>query len=283
MYCGGLHTPGAQYAILSRRCDLHIVVCIKQVPDSAAVLKVDEAGKVSWGEAPLIVNPWDDYAVEEALLLKEKHGGKVTVLSMGPESAKDALKDPLAKGADAAILLSDPAFGKTDSLGVATVLAAAIKKLGDVDMVLFGQSSIDAQTGTTASAVARRLGFAPLTFVAKVRAIDPAGKAITAERLLEEGKQVVVSKLPAAVSVVKDINQPRYASFMGIRKAAKAAVPVWGAGDLGLEAGALAAKVDWSRTYAPPPREGACDMITGDTPQAIAAALADKIMGEKIL
>jgi electron transfer flavoprotein beta subunit len=262
---------------------LHIVVCIKQVPDSAAVLKVDEAGKVSWGDAPLIVNPWDDYAVEEALLLKEKHGGQVTAITLGPEGAKDALKDPLAKGADKAILLSDAIFAKLDGVGLATVLAAAVKKLGDVDMVLFGQSSIDAQTGMTASAVARQLGFNALTFVAKIREIDPAGKKVTVERLLEEGKQVVASKLPASISVIKDINQPRYASFMGIRKAAKATIPVWGAGDLGVDAAALAPRVEWARTYAPPPREGACEMVTGDSPQQIAAALADKIMGEKIL
>lgn len=262
---------------------MHIVVCIKQVPDSAAVLKVDEAGKVSWGDAPLIVNPWDDYAVEEALLLKEKHGGKVTAITLGPEGAKDALKDPLAKGADAATLLSDAAFARLDGVGLATVLAAAIKKLGDVDMVLFGQSSIDAQTGMTASAVARKLGFNALTFVAKIREIDPAGKKITVERLLEEGKQVVASGLPAAVSVIKDINQPRYASFMGIRKAAKAAIPVWAAGDLGVDVASLSPRIVWARTYAPPPREGACDMATGDTPQQIAAALADKIMAEKIL
>jgi len=262
---------------------LNIVVCIKQVPDSAAVLKVNEAGKVSWGDAPLIVNPWDDYAVEEALLIKEKHGGKVTAITVGPESAKDALKDPLAKGADAAVLLSDAAFAKLDSLGLATVLAAAVKKVGEVDMVLFGQSSIDAQTGMTASAVARKLGCVPLTFVAKIRAIDPAARAITAERLLEEGKQVVTTRLPAAVSVIKDINQPRYASFMGIRKASKATIPMWSASDLGVDAGAFVPRVDWSRTYAPPPREGACEMITGDSPQAIAAALANKIMAEKIL
>lgn len=262
---------------------MHIVVCIKQVPDTAAVLQVDEAGKVSWGQAQLIVNPWDDYAVEEALLIKEKHGGKVTAITLGPEGAKDALKDPLAKGADAAILLSDPLFGKTDGLGVATILAAAIKKLGDVDLVLFGQSSVDAQTGMTPAAVARKLGFVPLTFVAKIRTIDPAAQTLTVERLMEEGKQVVASKLPAAVSVMKDINQPRYASFMGIRKASKAAIPAWGASDLGLDAAALAPRVDWARTYAPPPREGACEMVTGDSPQAIASALADKIMGEKIL
>jgi len=152
-----------------------------------------------------------------------------------------------------------------------------------VDMVLFGQSSIDAQTGMTASAVARKLGFNALTFVAKIREIDPAGKKITVERLLEEGKQVVASGLPAAVSVIKDINQPRYASFMGIRKAAKAAIPVWTAGDLGVDAASLSPRIVWARTYAPPPREGACDMATGDTPQQIAAALADKIMAEKIL
>jgi electron transfer flavoprotein beta subunit len=262
---------------------LHIVVCIKQVPDSAAVLKVDEAGKVSWGDAPLIVNPWDDYAVEEALLIKEKHGGRVTAITLGPEGAKDALKDPLAKGADAAILLSDAALFKLDGVGLATVLAAAVQKLADVDMVLFGQSSIDAQTGMTASAVARRLGFNTLTFVAKIRTLDPAGKTITVERLLEEGKQVVASKLPAAVSVIKDINLPRYASFMGIRKAAKATIPTWGVGDLGLDVVSLSPRVEWARTYAPPPREGACEMITGDSPQQIAAALADKIMAEKIL
>ena len=262
---------------------MNIVVCIKQVPDSAAVLKVDEAGKVSWGDSPLIVNPWDDYVVEEALLIKEKHGGKVTAITLGPEGAKDALKDPLAKGADAAILLSDAAFARTDGMGVATVLAAAIKKLGDVDLVLFGQSSIDAQTGMTPAAVARRLGFGALTFVAKIRALDPAGKAITVERLLEEGKQVVASGLPAAVSVIKDINAPRYASFMGIRKAAKAAIPLWSAADLGLDVASLAPRVDWARTYAPPPREGACEMVTGDTPQVIVSALADKIMAEKIL
>ncbi len=262
---------------------MNIVVCIKQVPDSAAVLKVDEAGKVSWGDAPLIVNPWDDYAVEEALLLKEKHGGKVTAITLGPEGAKDALKDPLAKGVDAAILISDPAFAKLDGLGVAEVLAAAIKKIGDVDMVLFGQSSIDAQTGMTASTVARRLSFAPLTFVSKIRELDPAAKKITVERLLEDGKQVVTSKLPASVSVVKEINEPRYASFMGIRKAAKATIPLWKAADLGVEATALAPKVEWARTYAPPSREVKCEMITGDSPQQIAAALADKIMAEKIL
>ena len=262
---------------------MHIVVCVKQVPDSAAVLKVDEAGKVSWGDAPLIVNPWDDYAVEEALLIKEKQGGKVTAITLGPEGAKDALKDPLAKGADAAILLSDAAFSKLDGLGVATVLAAAVKKLGDVDLVLFGQSSIDAQTGMTPAAVARRLGFVPLTFVAKIRALDAGAKTITVERLLEEGKQVVSSKLPAAVSVIKGINEPRYASFMGIRKAAKASIPIWSAGELGLDAAALTPRIDWARTYAPPPREGACEMVTGDSPQQIASALADKIMGEKIL
>jgi len=262
---------------------LHIVVCIKQVPDSAAVLKVDEAGKVSWGDAPLIVNPWDDYAVEEALRIKEKHGGKVTALTLGPEGAKDALKDPLAKGADAAILLSDAAFAKVDGIGVANVLAAAIKKLGDVDMVLFGQSAIDTQTGMTPAAIARKLGFVPLAFVAKIRELDPGAKKIVVERLLEEGKQVVASRLPATVSVIKDINEPRYASFMGIRKAAKATIPVWTAADLGLDAAALTPRVDWVRTYAPPPREGTCDVVTGDTPQAIAAALADKIMGEKIL
>ena len=168
-------------------------------------------------------------------------------------------------------------------MGVASILAAAIKKLGDVDLVLFGQSSIDAQTGMTPAAVARRLGFGALTFVAKIRELDPAGKkdhGRAAAGRRQAGRLVQVARVRQRG---QGHNAPRYASFMGIRKAAKAAIPTWSAADLGLDAASLAPRVDWARTYAPPPREGACEMVTGDTPQVIAAALADKIMAEKIL
>ncbi len=262
---------------------MNIVVCIKQVPDSAATLTVGADGKVLWGDSPLVVNPFDEYALEEALKLKEKHGGKVTALTMGKESAKEALKTAIAMGCEEAILLSDPAYAAADTLVTTYVLAQAIKKIGNVDLVLFGQASIDGQSGQTCASVARQLGVTLLTFVARIREIDPNAKTITVERLLEEGKQVVASKLPVVMSVVKGINEPRYPSFMGIRKAAKATIPTWSAADIGAEADRLAAAVQWSRVFPPPPREGKCDIVTGDSPAQIAAALADKIIAEKIL
>ena len=265
---------------------MNIVVCTKQVPDSAATLKVDEQANVSWGDAALVINPWDEYALEEALWLKEKYGGKVTVLSMGPDQAREALKQAVAMGCDEAVQIWDPAFDGSDALATSLVLAGAITRIGSVDAVLFGKQAIDGDTGLIAPAVARRLGWPQLTYVAKIREIDPNGKTIAVERLLEEGRQVVSSKLPAVIAVVKEINEPRYPSFMGIRKASKLQVPVWKAADLGVDAATVgrdAAAVKWTRIYALPPRAGNVELIAGDTPEAIAAALADKLLAEKVI
>lgn len=262
---------------------MNIVVCIKQVPDSAATLTVGADGKVAWGDSPLVVNPFDEYALEEALKLKEKHGGKVTALTMGQEGAKEALKTAIAMGCEEAILLSDAAYAGADTLVTTYVLAQAIKKIGNVDMVLFGQASIDGQSGQTCASVARHLGVNLLTYVARIAELDPAAGKITVERLLEEGKQVVASKLPVVMSVVKGINEPRYPSFMGIRKAAKANIPTWSAAEIGADPARLTAAVKWSRVFPPPPREGKCEIVSGDSPAQIAAALADKIIAEKIL
>jgi electron transfer flavoprotein beta subunit len=265
---------------------LNIVVCTKQVPDTAATLKVDEQSNVSWGDAPLVINPWDEYAVEEALLLKEKHGGKVSVMSMGPDASKDALKHAVAMGCDEAIQVWDDAFDGSDAPATASILAKAIEKMGDVDLVLFGRQAIDGDTGLVAPGVARRLGWPQLTYVARIREIDPGGKTLTVERLLEEGRQVLSSQLPAIVSVVKEINEPRYPSFMGIRKASKMQPQAWSAADLGVDAGSVGrhgAAVRWTRIFAPPPREGTVEIIDGDSPEAIAAALADKLMAEKVI
>ena len=265
---------------------MNIVVCTKQVPDTAATLKVDEQSNVSWGDAPLVINPWDEYAVEEALLLKEKHGGKVTVMSMGPDASREALKQAVAMGCDEALQLWDEAFDGSDAPATARILAQAIEKVGDVDLVMFGKQAIDGDTGLVAPGVSRRLGWPQLTFVAKIRDIDPNGKTLTVERLLEEGRQVVSSRLPAVVAVVKEINEPRYPSFMGIRKASKMQPTLWSASDLGIDAtsvGRGAAAVQWTRIYAPPPREGTVELIEGDSPEDIAAKLADKLMAEKVI
>jgi len=263
---------------------MHVVVCVKQTPDSAAKMGV-EGGKVSWGDSGLVVNPWDDYAIEEAVRLKEKHGGKATAISMGPESAKEALKTCLAMGCDEAILISDPALKGSDALVTSTVLARAIEKLGDVEIALFGKQAIDGDTGLVPIAVARRLGWAPLTYSIKIAELDAAAKTIRVERLLEEGKQIVTSKLPAVIGTVKDINEPRYPTFMGIRKAAKATIPTWTAADLGCDPakiGGAGSATHWPVIRALPARQGTVELIEG-TPEEIAVKLADKLLADKVI
>jgi electron transfer flavoprotein beta subunit len=263
---------------------MHVVVCVKQTPDSAAKMAV-ENGRVTWGDSSLVVNPWDEYAIEEAIQLKEKHGGKATALCIGPDGAKEALKTCLAMGCDEAILISDPALEGADALATSYVLAKAIEKLGDVQVAVFGKQAIDGDTGLVPIGVARRLGWAPLTFTAKVAEVDPAGGTIKVERLLEEGRQVVAAKLPAVLGTVKEINEPRYPSFMGIRKAAKANIPVWTAGELGLDAskaGAAGSATRWPAVFPLPAREGTAEIIDG-TPEEVAAKLADRLLADKVI
>jgi len=263
---------------------MHVVVCVKQTPDSAAKVNVDN-GQVTWGDASLVVNPWDEYAIEEAIRLKEKYGGKASALSMGPETAKEALKTCLAMGCDEAILISDPGLKGSDALATSYVLAKAIEKLGDVDVVLFGKQAIDGDTGLVPMGVARRLGWVPLTYTIKIAELDPAAKTIRVERLLEEGKQVVTSRLPAVVGTVKDINEPRYPSFMGIRKAAKAAIPIWTAADLGCDpskVGRNGSAMSWPKVDPLPARQGTVELISG-TPAEAAAQLADKLFADKVI
>ena len=259
---------------------MNIVVCVKQTPDTAATVTV-EGGKVTWGDAPLVLNPWDEFAVEQALRTKEAHGGKVTAVSLGPEGAREALKQALAMGCEEAILLSDPAYASADTLVVSAALAAALRKLEAVDLAFFGRQAVDSDSGVTAAQVARRLGWPSLTLVAAVKAVDPQARTIEVERMLEETRQLVRAPLPAVVSVVKEIGEPRYPSFMGIRKASKAEIPVWSAADMGFSVPAPA--LTWPAIIAPPKVDSHCEMITGDSPAAMAAALADRLIEEKVL
>jgi electron transfer flavoprotein beta subunit len=265
---------------------LHIVVCTKHTPDSEAKMSVDEAGNVSWGESPLIINPWDEYAVEEAMVLRDEHGGKVTVISMGPEEALEALKHAVAMGCDEAVRVWDEACVGSDTLATSYVLAKAIEKMGDVDLVLFGKSAIDAETWQTASALAHRLGVPSLMYVINIAELDPDAKTITVERLLEEGRQVVEAPLPAVVGTTKGINEPRYTSFIGIRKAAKMEYPVWSLADIGAEAdkvGAAGSGVRWPQVFAPPVREGEAEIVQADTVEEAAMLLVDKLLAEKVV
>jgi len=256
---------------------LKIVACIKQVPDSAAKV-VAEDGQVSWGDAPLVINPWDEFAVEAALQQKEAHGGEVIAVSMGGENAKEALKHALAMGCDSAILISDEALAGIDTGGTARVLAAAVQKIGGVDMTFFGRQAIDGDAGITPAQTARVLG---QPFFGLTVKLELSGQTVKVERAIEEGRQIVSAELPAVFSVAKDFAEPRYPSFMGIRKASRAEIPAWTLADLGIET--PKAVVEWPELMNPPSRDVTCEIIEGSSPEEIAEKLADKILGEKVL
>ncbi|MDX1991854.1 MAG: electron transfer flavoprotein subunit beta/FixA family protein [bacterium] len=258
---------------------MHVVTFTRSTPDTAAKVDVGGNGSVTWGDAATVVNPWDEYALEEAIRQAEKGGGKSTVIAIGGEMHNEALKHSLAMGISEAARVEDAGLDAADGLAYAAAAAAAIKKLGDVDLVIFGRESVDVGTDQHAYMTARKLGWTMLSYVSQILDIDYNAKTIKVQKVLEEGKQVITAKLPAVITVLKDINEPRYPSFIGIRKASKATIPAWSLADLG--ANTAGSKVS-SAFKTLPAREVKVEMIDGD-PQQQAAALVDKLLEEKVL
>ncbi|MGA2518715.1 MAG: electron transfer flavoprotein subunit beta/FixA family protein [Thermodesulfobacteriota bacterium] len=265
---------------------MKIAVCIKQVPDTTE-LKIDPKtnSMIREGVAS-ITNPFDEYAVEEALLLKEKHGGEVHVISMGPPQAVEVLKNALAVGADKVYLVSDKAFAGADTLATAYTLSKTIKTVvGDFDLVICGKQAIDGDTAQVGPGVATRLRIPQLTYVSKVREIDPEKKRIVVERLLENGREVVEASLPALLTVVKDINEPRLPSLLGIKKAAKAQIPTLTAKDIGAEENHIGSKGSptWvTKIFSPEPRKGGGEILKGELSEVV-PLLVDKLMETKFI
>lgn len=264
---------------------MRIVVCVKQVPSTEAKVQMDPVkGTLIREGVESIVNPFDEYAIEEGVRLKERYGGEVIVVSMGPPQAKDALRQALAMGADKAILLSDRAFAGSDTLATAYTLSLAIKKLGEVDLVICGKQATDGDTAQVGPGLAQRLSFRQLTYVCKVREIDIDDKRIVIERLLDEGTQVVETTLPALMTVVKDINQPRMPNILSIRKAARAEIPFWGPQDLDgdpMKFGFDGSPTQVIRIFTPPPRVGG-QILEGEIPE-IVSKLLDLLSSQQVI
>ncbi len=217
---------------------LTIAVCIKQVPDTWAEKKLRPDDKTLDREsADAVLNELDEYAVEEALLLQEAHGGEVVVVSMGPDKTTETLRKALSMGADRAVHIVDPALAGSDALVTSEVLAAALTRVAP-DLVICGVESTDARMSVVPAMLAERLGWAQLTYAGKVE-VD--GATVRVHRQTEDGYAVVEGETPAVVSVVEKINEPRYPSFKGIMAAKKKPVETLTAADLGLEAGSLGA------------------------------------------
>ncbi|MFO8060000.1 MAG: electron transfer flavoprotein subunit beta/FixA family protein [Bacillota bacterium] len=252
---------------------MRFVVCIKQVPETTEV-QIDPDTRTLMREGiPCIINPFDTYAIEEALKFRESAGGEVTVISMGPPQAEEALKEALAMGADQAILLSDPGFRGADTLATARTLAAGIDRLGDFTLIFCGKQAIDGDTAQVGPEIAEILDIAHVTYVQRVCELNE--ESITAERMIEGGYEVIRAQLPALITVVKDINQPRLPTMRGIMRARRTQVTVWGMQDLDIPAadvGLEGSPTEVIRVFTPELSAGG-EMISGE-PAEQAAALA---------
>ncbi|HUV30907.1 MAG TPA: electron transfer flavoprotein subunit beta/FixA family protein [Acidobacteriota bacterium] len=261
---------------------MNIVVLVKQVPE-IALIKVDEAANtVVLPQGPGVVNPHDEFAVEEGLRLKEKTGGQCVVMSVGSDRTESALRACMALGVDDAYLLTDERFADSDPQAIGKILAAGLKKLGDFDLVLAGKQAVDSDSAQVPGAVAGCLDLAQVMFVKKFESIGD-GKA-TVFRMTEEGYDVVEVRLPAVVSVVKEINEPRLPSLKGKMAAKKKVITKWSAADLDLDGSGIGAdsRTETVKISAPAPRPKG-EIIEGETPEEIADKLFSKLRDNQVI
>ncbi len=254
---------------------MNTVVCLKQVPDTESQIKIAPDGRsIVTDNIKWVMNPYDEYAVEEALRLKEKFGGEVTIIAVGPKRVTESIRTALAMGADRGILVDDPAVAGTDPLSTARVLKVAINDL-DYDIILCGKQGVDADYGLVGSSLAELLGIPQISVVVKLE-VSADGSSVRAHREVEGGISVIESPLPVLITAQKGLNEPRYASLPGIMKAKKKPLDVKTLADLGLhpsEVGADAAKIKIVQITPPGQREPG-KVVEGETPQEKAANLA---------
>ena len=258
---------------------MNIVVCVKQVPDTADVRIDPKTNTLVREGVPSILNPFDEFAVEEALRIREQVGGNVTVISMGPPQAAEVLKTALAMGADEVALISDRAFAGSDTLATSYTLSRAVEKIGGVELVITGKQAIDGDTAQVGPGIASRLGMTQLTYVSKVESVAPDAGEIVVERLLDGGRERVRGKLPALLTVVKDINVPRKPSILKMKKARAAEIPVWGCAELDVDTGQVGQEGSptWVEKIFTPEVKSQGEMVGGDVETA-AGKLVDAVL-----
>ena len=266
---------------------MNMIVCCKQVLDPEAPpasFKIDSASNkvIPPSGVPPVISPFDEQAIEAALRIKDKQGGKITVISLGNNLVRDVVKKPLSMGADELVLLEDEAFEDGDSWSTAQALAAAIKKIGEFDLIFCGRQAADTDAGQVGSGIAEILGIPSVTVAKKVEAGD--GKA-TVERVISDGYQVVEVTLPALITVSNELGEARYATLKGIMAAAKKQPTVWKPADIEIEpsqVGAAGRQAKLLKLFQPV-REGKCEIIEADTPEEAGANLATKLREAKLI
>ncbi len=265
---------------------MHVVVCIKQVPDSAQIRVHPVTNTIMRQGVPAIINPYDLYALEEALRLKDRYGGRITVLCMGPSQAEAALRKALSFGADEAILVSDRAFAGSDTLATSYALAAAIRRLQSdmpVDLVFAGKQTIDGDTAQVGPGIAKRLDLQVLTYVSKIESVELEQRQITVHRRAEGGVQVLTTGLPCLVTVLEGINEMRFATMDDMFRAARHRLKIWDKAAAGIEdlgkIGLKGSPTVVAKVFAPQARAQKAERIEthGDAPKDLAITLLAKL------
>ena len=258
---------------------MNIIVCIKQVPETTEVRINPETNTLIREGVKSIINPFDMYAIEEAVRLKERFTGKITVITMGPPQAEAALKEAIAMGADEGILVCDRAFAGSDTWATSYTLSGAIKKLGAFDLILCGKQASDGDTAQVGPGIAAHMNIPQVTYVKKVE--EATDKLMRVERMLEEGFERIETPLPALMTVVKEINEPRIPSLKGMMRAKSAKITTWGQKDLNLDPqniGLCGSPTQVVKIFTPPQRAGG-QMLQGE-PNEVAAKIVELIKNE---
>jgi len=257
-----------------------MIVCVKEILDPeipAKSFKIDPEAKraIKPQDVQLVISDYDESAVEAALKIKDSLESKITVMSLGSKSARNVIWRCIAMGADKGVLLSDPLFNDSDSFATAFVLAEAIKKLGDFDLILCGRQEGDWDAGQVGSGIAELLGIPSVTMVGNIEAKD--GRVVV-ERVISDGRETVEVPLPALVTVSSEVGEPRYPSFRRVREASKKEIPTWNAQDI-----TPAKPRNKMLSLFVPPRELKCEFITGEMPEEAGINLALKLREVKAI
>lgn len=266
---------------------MHIVVCLKQVPDSAQIRVHPVTNTIMRQGVPTIINPYDLFALEEALRLRDTFGGEVTVLTMGPPMAEESLRKALTFGANRAVLLTDRCFAGSDTLATSFALATALTKIGSEfgapPIVFTGKQTIDGDTAQVGPGIAKRLNLNQLTYVARIAELDPAAGTITVERRAEGGVQVLRTKLPVLITMLEGVNEIRRGTLEGAYRAAQAKIVTWNAADAGIDdaakCGLRGSPTIVKKVFAPPSRAMKAQQIpaANEPYESIAAAAMAEI------
>jgi electron transfer flavoprotein beta subunit len=258
---------------------MNIIVCIKQVPETTEVRINPETNTLMREGVKSIINPFDMYAIEEAIRLKERFGGKVSIITMGPPQADSALREAISMGADDGYLVCDRAFAGSDTWATSYTLAGAIKKLGQFDLIICGKQASDGDTAQVGPGISTHLNIPQVTYVKKVE--EATDKMMRVERMLEEGFEIIETPLPALLTVVKEINEPRIPSLKGLMRAKSAKITMFTQKELDLDPqqiGLCGSPTQVVKIFTPTPRVGG-QILKGEIPE-IAQQLVELIKGE---